>query len=131
MRVAWILALAVALLPSCTSLVPATVTWGPSEPISDERTIFLTARSQRVEIERSLRDADFVVANTRPEGYVLRVDIGRNRGSQPCGTLNNVSYILSRGSTRILVIKGRGLTGSCTPNILADMSRMMQSYFGG
>ena len=61
--------------------------------------------------------------------YVLEVRIGNSRGSRSCGSTNNVAYTLSTRAQRVLVIKGRGQTGSCESNILDEMSRKLASSF--
>lgn len=130
MRVVGVLVLVFALLPSCSTPVPATVAFGPSIRMTEEPTVAVTANEQRVQVEESLRAAGLIVARDRPSNYWLQVDVGSSRGSQPCGRMANVRYTLSQRGERILVIKGRGPTGSCNPNVLDDMSRLMESYFG-
>ena len=117
------------LLPSCTS-VPATVTYGPSMAITGEPVISLAARKQHTRIELSLRDAGLdPTGDWSGTSYGLEVKVGRTRGSRDCGTTNNVVYILNRGGMRVLVIKGRGMTGSCSPNVFDDMSQKLAEYF--
>jgi len=41
-----------------------------------------------------------------------------------------VLYILNGRAGRILVLKGRGMTGGCSPNIFDDMSRLLARHFG-
>ena len=61
--------------------------------------------------------------------YTLIAKVGSKRGSsEPCGTTNNVVYDLRSGSGRVLVIKGRGRTGTCKPNIFDDMSQKLAGY---
>jgi hypothetical protein len=45
--------------------------------------------------------------------------------------VSNVAYLLRSGRRYEMVIKGRGLTGSCTPNIFDALSQMLASYAGG
>jgi len=129
-RVAAVLVLACALLPSCSTPVPATVTFGPSIRMTREPTIAVLAVEQRVEIEDSLRAAGMIVPHDRPANYWLQVDVGSSRGSQSCGSIANVKYTLIRRGTPILVVKGRGPTGRCEPNVFDEMSQLMESYFG-
>jgi hypothetical protein len=92
--------------------------------------VFVTANDQGPRVEQSLRDAGLSVVEPADATYLLRVDVGNSRGTQACGSTKNVRYILSKGRTRILVLKGRGRTGQCSPNIFDDMSRLLESYFG-
>jgi hypothetical protein len=118
------------LLPSCTALVPATVTYGPSIAITGEPVIALTAARQLARIEQSLRDAGLnPTSDWGSTSYGLVVKLGNTRSTRACGTKNNVVYILSKGGQRALVIKGRGMTGSCSPNVFDDMSQQMATYF--
>ncbi len=117
-------------LPSCTAVVPATVTYGPSIAITGEPVIWLMAAKQLDRIERSIRDAGLIPTNNPGRtSYGLVVKLGRTRVTRACGTINNVVYILSRAGQRVLVIKGRGMTGSCSPNVFDDMSQQMARYF--
>jgi hypothetical protein len=42
--------------------------------------------------------------------------------------VNNVRYDLKSGRQVILIMKGRGLTGSCPDNVFDDMSRKLATY---
>ena len=118
------------LLMACSSLVPATVTQAPTVILSKEQTMLLSAGRQRPRIAQSLRDAGVtVVAETSNANYSLHVDVGRHRSNRSCGAMNNVRYMLLQAGVRLIVIKGRGWTGSCSPNIFDDMSRTLASYF--
>ena len=118
-----LLLLQLALTLGCTSTVPATVTMGPAGPLETPAKIFLTAARQPERIAQSLRDAGLeVVSHWNSANYALQVDVGSSRGSgRECGSVNNVAYILSRAGVRYMVIKGRGMTGSCTPNVFDDI----------
>ena len=118
-----------ALLPGCTSAVPATVTMSPGSPLEPNATIFLNSTAQRERIAQSLRDAGMTpTAQFQEADYALDVKVGRSRGSAACGGVSNIAYILSRADSRVMVIKGRGRTGSCTPNVFDDMSRKLASF---
>ena len=41
-----------------------------------------------------------------------------------------MAYIMNGSVGRIMILKGRGLTGSCSPNIFDDMSRLLARHFG-
>ena len=57
------------------------------------------------------------------------VTIGRSRGASQCGPRANIIYALNQRSTQILVIKSRGRTGNCEPNMLDQMSQKLATYF--
>jgi len=131
MRTAKFLALFLLVLPAaCTSTVPATVTRGPPGPVMTNPRIFVSASNQSVRIVRSLRDAGFTVKEGfRDVDYTLEVRIGDSRARRECGSVNNVIYILNQSGQQFMIIKGRGLTGSCSPNVFDDMSRKLASYY--
>ncbi len=54
------------LLPSCTLVVPATVTYGPSMAITGEPVVTVAARAQLARIDLSLRDAGISLHRLRP-----------------------------------------------------------------
>ncbi len=125
------LLLMLALSSACSTAVPTTVTWGPQPPISGEPRITLTSNAQYERVAQSIRDAGLSIetGGSRAD-YIVQVKVGSSRSSRGCGTLNNVAYILSGTTGRILVLKGRGLTGSCSPNIFDGMSRLLARHFG-
>jgi hypothetical protein len=94
--------------------------------------IFVVAQRQRARIAQSLLDAGLNVSDEwATDGYSLNVAVGNNRGTRECGTVSNVTYVLSGSGMRLMVIKGRGATGSCVPNIFDDMSRKLAIYAAG
>ena len=131
MRVAGLLVLLLAFLAACTTTVPAVVTYGPAVPMDEAPLVRVSANEQLPRIEQSLRDAGLMVASRGADAnYDLLVKVGGNRASKPCGPTTNIVYDLTIGGARVLVIKGRGFTGTCQPNIFDDMSRMLETYFG-
>ena len=128
-----VLLLQLALVVACTTTVPATVTMGPTAPLVSPAKVFLTAARQYDRVAQSLRDAGIEVENNWDSAaYALQVNVGSGRGSgKECGSVNNVAYILSRAGMRVMIIKGRGSTGACTPNVFDDMSNKLASYFSG
>ena len=115
-----------ALLSACSSLVPATVTRAPSFPFEKDKGILLMATRQNGRIAQSLKDAGLKIVVKRSESeYALQVKVGSSRATSECGSINNVVYLLNVEGERIVVIKGRGKTGTCTPNIFDDMSRKL------
>ena len=127
-----VIAVQVAFGSGCTSPVPPTVTRAPVMALKPSPSIFVQATAQRPRIEESLRQAGVQVAESYAEAdYILNVNVGRRRGNLACGGTSNVAYILDGRAGHLLVMKGRGLTGTCTPNIFVDMSHKLVTYFGG
>ncbi len=127
-----LLVVSFALVSACATTVPATVRMSPHVPIKKGSTIFVLAKVQRERIAQSLADAGLVVSDEwAGGGYSLTVQVGNNRARRDCGTVNNVTYVLNGLGQRLLVIKGRGATGSCDPNVFDDMSRTLASYAAG
>ena len=137
MRSAQKIALAVAIAAQvalgfgCTSPVPPTVTRTPMAPLKENPAVFLQASVQRPRIAESLRNAGIRLAESFAEAdYILNVNVGRRRATQTCGGISNIAYILDGRGRHLMVMKGRGLTGACAPNIFDDMSKKLASYFG-
>lgn len=109
---------------ACTSTVPASITKRAYAAIDPDAAIFVIASQQREAIVASLEKAGARLSPD-PEGmdYALDVQLGQNRAIKNCGSVHNVSYSLTRAGRRLMVIKGRGATGTCDPNIFDDMSR--------
>jgi hypothetical protein len=117
-------------LAACANTVPPRTTWGPSHAINLEPRIFVAASSQLERTKESMTKNRFtLVPSEREANYLLQVDIGSPRAPLDCGATSDVSYTLSAGSERVLVIKGRGKTGTCEPNVLDDMSLHLRSVF--
>ena len=124
----FLIVLPLGLVSACTTEVPATVTLKPNAPLRSNATIFLVAPEQRDRIVTSLVAAGLQVTDEwTGDTYSLTVKVGNNRTGHSCGAVNNVAYVLSRGE-RLAVIKGRGPTGSCEPNIFDDMSQKLASF---
>ena len=138
MRIAQKIALAVAIAAQvvlgsgCTSPVPPTVTRVPMSPLDANPAIFLQANAQRPRIAESLRKAGVRLAESYSEAdYILNVKVGKRRKTQACGGSSNIAYVLEGRDRHLMVIKGRGLTGTCAPNVFDDMSQKLATYFGG
>jgi hypothetical protein len=138
MRIAQKIALAVAiaalvvLASSCTSPVSPTVTRPPMTSLNAHPAIYLQANVQRQRILDSLRGAGIRTAQSLEEAdYILAVDVGKRRVNMKCGGMHNIVYTLSGKGFPLMEIKGRGLTGDCTPNAFDEMSQTLVSYFGG
>ena len=126
-----LLFLTVGSLPACSSIVPPTITRTPQVTLRADAPMFLIAHRQRERIARSLMDAGLQVSSQNEnDGYELIVKVGRGRGGSSCGSTANVAYILRSNRRNVLVIKGRGKTGACTPNMLDDMSLYLAETMG-
>jgi hypothetical protein len=126
------IALQVVFVSACKSPVPPTVTRAPTMALEPNPAIFVQATAQRPRIEESLRQAGVRLAESYGDAdYILNVSVGRRRGNLACGGTSNVAYILDGRTGHLMVMKGRGLTGTCTPNIFVDMSQKLVTYFGG
>lgn len=113
---------------SCASDVPATVTRNYGFAIDRKADIFVIAPDERPRIVESLKKAGLKPVDVRSAtGYSLDVRLGGNRSTEPCGSVRNVTYILSGPPGRMAVIKGRGATGTCEPNMYDDMSAKLAS----
>ena len=122
--------LSLGLLSACASAVPAHVTLLPEAPLGTSAAIYLIALKQPERVATSLTAAGFQITDDYfSDAYSLTVNVGNSRSVQGCGSVNNVEYVLSRGE-QLVVIKGRGRTGSCEPNIFDDMSRKLASFRG-
>ncbi len=122
----------VVLASGCNSPVPPTVTRAPTTPLKADPAIFLQASVQRPRVAESLRNAGVRLTETFSEAdYILNVNVGRRRQTQACGGSSNVAYILDGKNSHLMVIKGRGLTGTCAPNVFDNMSQKLATYFGG
>ncbi len=138
MRTAQIIALAIAIVlqvalgSGCTSPVPPTVTRAPTNQLKANPAIYLQASVQRPRVAESLRNAGVHLAETFAEAdYILNVKVGKRHRTQACGGSSNISYILDGRANHLMVIKARGLTGTCLPNVFDAMSQKLATYFGG
>ena len=99
-------------------------------PVEGPKVLFLASSEQKARIESALGAAGFDITRTWKSGeYQLRIDIGAIHQSRDCGTLNNIRYRLISQGQEALQLKGRGWTGTCTPNIFDAMSEQLASYF--
>ena len=109
----------------CANVAPR-VTFAPTEPIDIERPFFLVVNREGAKVEKALSNAGIKITNANlASTYELRVRVGRELSNNKCGNVHNVSYeVLDRGM-RVMIIKGRGPTGSCEPNIFEQMSKKL------
>ena len=114
---------------SCSTTVPATITWPPSVALDGEPAVFVFAVHQRESIKRSLEKAGVRAVESGIAPYTLRVKIGSSRGSRECGSKNDIVYLLSAYGSVVLSIKGRGWTGDCQDNMLDEMSALLAAQF--
>ena len=125
------LALSFTLGSGCTSPVPPTVTRQPATPLKANPAVYLQATVQGPRIAESLRTAGVRLVESYGEAdYILNVNVGRRRRNQECGGSSNIAYILDGRGSHLMVIKGRGLTGTCAPNVFDAMSQKLVTYFG-
>ena len=125
----FLLVLPLGLTSACSHVVPATVTAIPQVPIHKGANIFVVAQAQRDRIVKSLVDAGLNVSDEwAVDDYSLTVSVGRWRGSSGCSGVSNVAYVLNDAGRRLMVIKGRGATDECVPNVFDDMSRLLAVY---
>jgi hypothetical protein len=111
---------------ACAVPVPPTVTQQADAAIDPQANFLVLANRQREAVVASLEKVGIkVVSDYSTMNYALEVRLGRSRESKPCGTVHNVSYGVTAFGQRLIIIKGRGATGSCDPNILDDMSRKL------
>lgn len=122
--------LLVVVLTACSSLVaPKMTVLGPIDP-SIPPLLYVTTTGERETVLAALKQAGFSIASDfRDTPLVLSVRLGGTRASQRCGSVRNVVYELRHAGVRIATIQGRGWTGSCTPNILMDMSGALARLF--
>jgi CheY-like chemotaxis protein len=96
-------------------------------PQGTDPIIFVTAARQKDEIVKALRAAGFHLVDTPVDGaYLLRVTVGIDQGSQACGTLNNVRYVLRSEKRDIIEAVAKGWTGACMPNVYDTVSRELR-----
>jgi hypothetical protein len=138
MRIAQEITLAIAiaaqvvLASGCMGPVSATVTRAPTTPLKANPAIYLQAVRQMPRVAESLRTVGVQLTESFSEAdYILNVKVGGGRGSRGCGSINNVAYILDGGGRHLMVIKARGSTGECTPNVFDDVSQKLATFFGG
>lgn len=126
-----ILLVAIGSLTACSTTVPPTITRMRHFVLRADSPVFLIANRQRERVVRSLLEAGFELSSKLDsDTYSLVVEIGRARWGSSCGVGANVAYILSSYGQNVLVIKGRGKTGDCTPNMLDDMSFRLAETIG-
>jgi len=114
----------------CTTLVPPRVqVLSPLDPGTGPF-VYLTASDERDRVARSLERAGLTVTDDiRVASTLLEVRLGDGRARRSCGAVRNVSYVLRQRGSPIVVIKARGRTGSCEPNVLdatsEELARLM------
>ena len=72
-----------------------------------------------------------------PDGIVCRSRLHLERQSgekapitRPAGAAATLRTSWMAETATLMVIKGRGLTGTCAPNVFDDMSQKLATYFG-
>lgn len=135
-RSAWLLFGLTALIllqAACSSIVPATITRSSPVPLERDGGVWVMATRERAAIVKSLENAGIkvvkVVKDVSGANYLLNVRVGSSRGGSGCGSIHNVTYILTptERRMRLMVIKGRGRTGSCKPSVFDNMSQALSN----
>ena len=126
-----LLAIPIEMALACASVTPPRRTAGFASNLKDCR-LFLVAAQQKAEISASLSAAGFELEDsllTAP--YFLRVTLGNEQGSRSCGALQGVKYSLRRDGAEVLLVAGKGWSGSCQPNLFDLASRELAAAFEG
>ena len=128
-------ALSLLLISSCATVTEPSVTSPPTVPMHSDYPYFVTSAgsaNQKENIVRSMKAAGLTV-QAEPQGnfYTLEVVLGGVRDTNSCGSMRNVIYKVTQMGARIMVIKARGWTGSCTPGIYDEMSKILASNARG
>ena len=118
-----VLILLLRVLAGCGPTAPEVRVLGPV-PQAVDRAIFVTASRQKERVVRAMRGAGFeIVDRIQNASALLRVTVGVEQGSRPCGTLNNVRYALRVQGRTVIVAEAKGWTGSCEPNVFDEVSQ--------
>lgn len=114
----------------CASPVPPrTQVFAPID-VGAEQRLYVSTNDEREAVLAALRQAGFAITEDLQElPFVLTVRLGSRRSTSACGAVRNAVFQLMHSGVQIAVIKGRGSTGSCDPNILLDMSAELARLF--
>jgi hypothetical protein len=113
----------------CHGKVPYTRVIGPV-PENEQRVIYVTAERERDVVLQQLEKAGFTIVSEPSESPArLDVRMGTPQARRSCGRYRNLVFNVSRGGIRVVVIKARGWTGSCEPNMLLEMSHELARVF--
>jgi len=115
------------LVGGCTTHAPEVDVRTPL-PKGTDPLIYVTSARQKERVIGALNAAGFHLVDAPADGvYLLRVTVGIEQGSRPCGTLNNVRLSLRRQEKSIVEAEAKGWTGSCQPNVFDDVSRALRA----
>ncbi len=109
---------------ACGPTAPAVYVAEPL-PAEPPPVVQVTAAKQKDAIVRALRAAGVQIGD-HAAPYLLRVTLGVDQGSKPCGTLNNVRYAVRREGRTLLEVTAKGWTGTCVPNVFDEASQALQ-----
>ena len=113
----------------CASIVEPHITQGAAMPLDRDRPFFVVSPEQGKRVVEALSKADFKTAESYENSvYYLSVKIGQRRSVQSCGTVNNVRFEIKYMGEHIMTMRGRGATGTCTPNIFDEMTQLMKEH---
>lgn len=115
---------------ACTTAVPPySRVFAPIDPELPRR-LYVSSTGERGAVVDALTRNGFSIAtDLRETPLTLSVRLGGKRSTQACGSVRNVVFELLHAGIRIAVIKGRGRTGSCQPNILVEMGAELARLF--
>src|SRR5690242_19070785 len=121
------LVFAATVVTACSQTEPSVRVISPL-PRGKEPAMYLTAARYKAEIDHALRAAGFQMTDVQTDGsYLLRVTVGMDQSSQPCGTLNNVRYSVRAAGRELIEAVAKGWTGKCEPNVFDSASRELRA----
>jgi hypothetical protein len=104
----------------------------PLDP-STMPSVLLSTNDEQDRVAKTLANAGVAVAtDMRHATLILTARLGTRHGTNnKCGGIRNVVYELSQRGGLVAVVKARGRTGTCTPNILDAMSGELAALVQG
>ena len=113
----------------CATPVQPHITYGEAMPLDRDRPFFVVAPKQEKRVVEALKKANLKTTESYENSvYYLSVEVGRRRDVKSCGTVNNVRYEIKYMGEAIMKIRGRGKTGTCTPNIFDEMTHLIEKH---
>ena len=111
---------------ACAPLIAPEVRIFEPLPQGINTPIYVTAARQKDTIKQALHNAGFhIVDRLENSTHLMRVTIGADQNTEPCGTLNNVRFQLRIEQRNIAEATAKGWTGSCQPNVFDEVSQTM------
>ena len=87
--------------------------------------VFVTANAEQERVVQSLQASGIeVTGRIRDAEFLLTANLGNDwvASSEPCGPIRNVKFELRQNSKLVMLSKAKGWTGTCTPNVLDELS---------